>query len=73
MCTFDHECITYLKKTVWPLIGLLNEPDGSSKYHEFFSIREDLFNRIIDTYQNKNIKLNIIGKYLYQLINKDIQ
>ena len=70
--TIDHEYINYFEKTVWSLIGISDEPYGSSKYHGFFSIHEDLFDRILSTHKNKGIKLNTIGKYLDQIINKNI-
>ena len=54
------------------MIGLTYEPDGSSKDQEFFSINEDLFNRIIATHQEKGIKLKIVGNNLDQIIKKDI-
>ena len=71
--TIDHEDIHFFNKKGWSLVGIPDEPDGSSTDHKFFSINKYLFDRVLATHQNNGISLNMIVKYISLIINKDIQ
>ena len=57
----DHEQLQFDKNSGWILIGNPENPDGYLLYHEYFFIRDDLFDRIQSTYQDKNIVFKFIS------------
>ena len=52
----------FVKGDVYALIGNPDHPDGSSTDHKYFCIRDDLFDRILETNQDSNITLKVIHK-----------
>ena len=54
--------INFVKGDGYALIGNPYHPDGSSTDHEYFFIHDDLFDRIIETDQDYDIKLKVIYK-----------
>ena len=57
----DYE-IHFLKGDGYALIGNPDHLDGSSADHEYFCIRDDLFERILETDQDSDITLKVIHK-----------
>ena len=55
------------------MVGLTDDPDGSSTDHGFLSIHKYLFGIILFTHQNEFLSLKIIVKNISLLINKDSQ
>ena len=55
------------------MVVLLDEPDSSSTYHEYFYNHEDLFDIIMTTHTNAGIPLKKIVKDISLLINTEIQ
>ena len=53
-----------------PLIWLTDKPDDISIDHEYFSIREYLFDIILATHQNEGTTLKAIEKDISSLVNK---
>ena len=45
--SIDDEDIHFLKVDVYALIGNTDHPDGTSTDHEYFSLHDDLFDRIL--------------------------
>ena len=60
--TIDHEDIQFVKNKGCALIGLTDEPDGSSTDYENFSIYDDFFDRIMAMHQNLGITLKNTDK-----------
>ena len=58
----DDEDINFVKGCVYALIGNPDHPYGTSTYHEYFFIRDELFERILVTDQNSDIILKVIHK-----------
>ena len=60
--SIDDKEIHFVKGDGYALIGNPDHPDGTSTDHEYFCIHDDLFNRILETYQNSDIILKVIHK-----------
>ena len=56
----DDKELHFVKGDGYALIGNPDFPDGSSTDHEYFCILEDLFDRILATAQDSEIRLNLI-------------
>ena len=54
--SIDDEEMHFVKGEGYALIGNPDFPDGSSTDHEYFCIHEDLFDIILETEQDYNIK-----------------
>ena len=48
-----HKTLKFDKNYGWTLIGIPGKPDVYLVYHEYFFIRDDLFDRIKSTHQDK--------------------
>ena len=67
---FDYEYIFFVNKDWYALIGNPDHPHGTSTYHEYFIIHDDLFDRILETDQNTDISLKVAPKdVLFPSIN----
>ena len=62
--TIDDGHIHFINKYGYALIDNPDHPDGTSTYHEYFLICDDLFDRILETDQNSDIVLKVISKYV---------
>ena len=60
--SIDDKGIHFVKVDGYDLIGNPYHPDETSTYHEYFFIRDDLFDRILETDQNSDIILSVIYK-----------
>ena len=60
--SIDDEEIHFVKGGGYSWIGNPDNTDGSSTDHEYFFIRRDLFDRILETDQNSDIILKVICK-----------
>ena len=60
--SIDDEGIKFVKWDVYALIGYPDNPDGTSTDNEHFFIHDDLFDVILETYQNSDIALNVVHK-----------
>ena len=60
--SIDDKEIQVLKGDRYDLIGNPDHPDGTSTDHEYFCIHDGLFDRILETDQNSDIKLKLIHK-----------
>ena len=60
--SIDNKGVNFVKEDVYDLISIPDYPDGTSTYHEYFCIHDDLFNRIIETGHNYDITLKVIHK-----------
>ena len=60
--SIDDKEIHFVKGHGYALIGNPDHPDGTSTYHEYFCIHNDLFDRILETDQNYDITLKVIHK-----------
>ena len=60
--SIDDKGIIFVKGDGYALIGNPDHPDGSSTDHKHFFIRDDLFDRILETEQDSDITLNVIHK-----------
>ena len=58
----DDKGIHFVEGYGYALIGNLDHPDVTSTDHEYFCIHDDLFNRILESDQNSDIKLKAIHK-----------
>ena len=56
----DHEDIRFVNKYGYALIGDPDKSDGTSMDQEYFYIRDDSFDIILEIDQNGNILLKII-------------
>ena len=54
--SIDDKGTIFLKGYGYALIGNPDHPDGSSTDHEYFCIRDDLFDRILETDQDYYMK-----------------
>ena len=60
--SIDDKEIRFVQGDGYALIGNPDHPDGSSTDHEYFCIRDDLFDRILATDQDYYISLNLIHR-----------
>ena len=60
--SIDDKSIHFVKVDGYALIGNPYHPDETSTYHGYFFIRDDLFDRILETDQNSDIILRVIYK-----------
>ena len=60
--SIDDKEIHFVKGDRYALIGNPDHPDGSSTYHEYFCIHENLFDRILESDQDSDITLKVIHK-----------
>ena len=60
----DEKYINFVKKYGYDLIGNLDNPDETSSDHEYFFIRDDLFEFSLENEQNSDIVLKVINKYV---------
>ena len=60
----DHEQLQFDINDGWTLIGIPDKPDGTLSDHEYFSIHDDLFDRIQSTHQDINIMWEFISNEL---------
>ena len=60
--SIDDKDINFLKGDGCALIGNPDHPYGTSTYHEYFCIHDDLFDIILETDQNSDITLKVIHK-----------
>ena len=51
----DHEQLQYDKTDGWNLIVIPEKDDGNLSDREYFCIRDDIFDRIQSTHQDRNI------------------
>ena len=58
----DDKEIHFIKGEGYALIGNLYHPDGTSTDHEYYCIHGDLFDRILETGHNSDIKLKVTHK-----------
>ena len=68
--TIDYEEIRFVKKYGYALIGNTYHSYGTSTYHEYFLINNELFDRILETDQNYDVVLKVISKYFSLTINQ---
>ena len=60
--SIDVEQVHFVKKGGYYCTSNPNNPDGTSADHDFFSILDDLLDRILETVQNSDIELKVIKK-----------
>ena len=60
--SIDDKDINFVKEDGYVLIGYLDHPYRTSNDREYFFICGDLFDRILETYQNSYIALKMIHK-----------
>ena len=60
--SIDDEEINFVKGYEYDLVGNPDHPYGTSTDHEYFCIRDNLFDRILETDQNSEIILKVIHK-----------
>ena len=60
--SIDDENIHFVSGYRYALIGNPEHPDGTSTDHEYYFSHDDLFDRILETYQNPDIALEVINK-----------
>ena len=60
--SIDDKEIHFVKGYGYALIGNPYHPYGTSTYHEYFCMHDDLFDRILETDQNYDIILKVIHK-----------
>ena len=58
--SIDDKGIHFVKGDRYALFGNPDHPDGTSIYHEYYCIHDDLFYRILETGQNSDIILKVI-------------
>ena len=63
-CSINDKGVHFIKGDRYALIGNPNHPDGTSSYHEYSCIHDDLIDRILETDQNSDIILKVIHKEL---------
>ena len=57
----DHKQLEFNKNSGWALIVIPEKDDGNLSDREYFCIRDDLFDRIQSTYQDRNIMWKFIS------------
>ena len=60
--SIDDEEFRFVKLDQYALIGNPDHPDGTSTDHAYYCIHDDLFDRILETEHNYDIKLKVIHK-----------
>ena len=60
--SIDDKDIYFVKGDGYALIGNPDHPDGSPTDHEYFSIHDDCFDKILETDQDSDIILNVIHR-----------
>ena len=60
--SIDDEDINFVKWDGYALFGNPYHQDGTSTDNEYFSIHDDLFERILETDQNSDIILKVVHK-----------
>ena len=60
--SIDDKEIHFVKEDGYALIGNPDHPDGSSTDHKYFCIHDNFFDRILETEQDSDIKLNVIHR-----------
>ena len=60
--SIDNKYIHFVKVYGFDLTSNSYNPDGSSTYHEYFFIHDDLFDIFLETDQNSDIVIKVINK-----------